>query len=87
MRSAISRRLVFSVLSVVAIGGLAPLAGHVVYMAVAHIELARLNEERNAQATLDQDSMTPINLAKSQDLIRRLREASERADARALAAN
>lgn len=76
MRSVITRRVLVAILAALALGIGVPIASQAVQLAVAHAELARLNDEFDTDATFDQDTLSPGNQAKSLDLIRRVHEAN-----------
>ena len=79
MRSLLSRRLLVAIFAVIALGSSFPLAVCAVYLVAAHTELARLNDEFGADATMDQDSMSLANRAKSAELLRRVRDSNRAA--------
>ena len=82
MRSSITRRLVIASLVSVTLVASCPFATRAVYFAVAHVELARLNDERDTDSTLDMDTLSPANRAKSEAFLRKVYEAHRNATRR-----
>ena len=78
MRRSMARRVLCAVCAAAALGCSFSLAQNAIYRAVAETQLALLNAELGTESTLDQDTMSPANFAKSQDLLRRVREAMKK---------
>jgi|GEM_PF-2828431 len=75
MRSAVSRRVVLCVLTLSVVAGGASFASRGVYLVIAQVELARLNEELGTDSTLDQDTLSPANWQQTQVFLDAVREA------------
>ena len=73
MRSPKTRRMLTAAVLAVSVAGTLPLASRAIYLAVAHAELARLNEVHGTNSTLDEDTLSPANRAKSAALLEKTR--------------